>query len=539
MAILYWQGSLTGANRFNFNYAPNWRIQTGNNFSTFTNWPLSLTAPRGNDTVKVGEYFTALSPCLYGGYSGSVAGGSWNYGAANTTTGNSGLDLFIFYNWVRPEESSVSNWYTDKYPFPYFGGGITGQIQDYCVNQLGFNASELTGITADRANNGLKLKVKGTVNIRPTGRISPSFAAGGVDGSGYPNYTTVDIKLVTDKGYNQGNLSQVYTNLTLPWSILDSAPIVSSSIIAPWYKQGYGNVIIDGGSFRSVNFNNGIGLTNSTGILGSSPKPLNLQLKNCTVQSATVDTCNLSIDRSCTFGTLTVRNSANPYNPVANSGEEVSLYPYGIFVDGKFNSVAASQENGWGITGVSGAFISGVFLYDPFTMLAGNTNFDYDPTIHIGNIDAGTTFTAQSVNVFSNFGPFSGGTTGNQTRRWNISMLGSSTITTMSLENATLKASESIQPSGELSITNLHLSKTAALDLASNPGFDKWYFGQLSITGGNTVVGGINFSDDRCRIIGSENVRLYNTKIVNGFDIRSQQNVPVLFEPLEPGPGGW
>ena len=73
----YWQGS-TGSDisKYDWNYAPNWKV--ANWSKPYTQWPASATAPGPNDSAYVGEYFfVARSPLLFGGYSGSVASGTW------------------------------------------------------------------------------------------------------------------------------------------------------------------------------------------------------------------------------------------------------------------------------------------------------------------------------------------------------------------------------------------------------------------------------------------------------------------------------
>jgi hypothetical protein len=61
------------------------------------------------------------------------------------------------------------------------------------------------------------------------------------------------------------------------------------------------------------------------------------------------------------------------------------------------------------------------------------------------------------------------------------------------------------------------------LDLTQAPNFNGWYFGTST---GNSIIGGINFLDDTSIVLGSAGVRLYNTKVIAGYDFRAATDVP-------------
>jgi len=524
MATYFWQGSTAqGIDRFNWNHSSNWRVQSGSNLNLF---PVALTAPGAGDVVYVGQAaggFTALSPILYGGFSGSVSGGNWTMGPTSTgTTANSSLNS-LTVNMGRVYLPNTAT--TTKYPFPYFGGGITGEIYDYCTSVLGLTDGDITGSNVSLAEAGLNLKVRFNFNIATTGRIDQNYELGGLDGFGYPNYSKVKINFVMSKD----TTNRCFTYSDFLWGRGSSSRFL---------EDGFGNIEINNGAFNSSSFIHGLGMTAGPtgGFTGAIQRPLSLKFNRSIVAYAQGNSCDFEIDKSCTFGTLSIFGGPNPFY------QEPRNYGYdgkGMLVAGRFNSNDALSELGFTSSSgtTTGAFVSGIFLYDQYTSLPGNTNYDYEPTILIGSPDDGATFSAQSINTFTEIAPYSSNTS-NSKRRWNIMIHGSSTITSMSLEGTDLFASSAMDNSKEVSISNLHLSEASVLNMKQNPNFDNWFFGSLtgSTSQATTVIGGINFGDDSCRILGSSSIKLYNTKVINNYDFRAGVNVPVLYGPLEPMP---
>jgi len=518
MAILYWQGSTAGAgaNRFNFNYGPNYRVwRAGVPASSYAT---SATGPVANDTVYVGEIFLARSPMLYGGASGSVALTSWSTGQTGTTF-NSSLGSFNA-NLIPGATSGIN-----LYPFPYVGGGITGDIYLYCANVLDFDVSELVGTTAAAADAGLKLKVKDQVMIKTTGRVDANYEVGGQDGNGYPNYSVVDINFIPSRAINNGGTAACNTFLYVaggyPWEGRKQ----------PW-AVGLGNVTIKNGLFRSASFD--IGLSGA-GASGTTPRPHRIDLIQTAVGQLNTHNADINCAPSCTFGTFSVRSGANPYyNPDLRS---YGLDGNEIIVAGTFNTNTVNSLLGWSPLQASGPFNSGVFLYDQYTTLPGVVGYDYEPNILVSTPDDGVTFTANVFQVFTELGPYSTTTNGNAQRPWNVMFFGDANITSMSAEGTKIKAWRQLQSDKSVNITNLQMSESSELDLVYADQFDNWFFGSLTgtgITGVSTVIGGINFGDDSCTIKGSAGVRLYNTRIVNNYDFRAGAEVPTKYSILEP-----
>lgn len=521
MATYYWQGSTTGAGiaRYDWNYGPNWKLFLGSNIAF---WPTSLTAPGAGDIAVVGDKIVARSPLLFGGYSGSVASGNWLNVGSTGTTFNSSLNAFSAY---MTSPRTTSNGGRSFYPFPWLGGGITGDVYNWAVNVDGLDSATITGITGARANLGLTLKVAYDNTVVTTGRINSSYDIGGVDGNGYPNYSVVNLKYVQSKHYNNGGTAATQTSL----SLLGGSWAGASGGALPSPVVGLGNVAIQGGAFKTINIDNGISGAIG-GTAGTTARPYNISFNNLVCDAASMHNGDINIDRSCTFGTLTIKSGSNPY--YLSRGDEERQYSRGfdgreINLCGTFNSVSSASALGWAAPSATASpFVSGVYLYDQYATVPGNADYDYIPTILIGNPSDGATFTAQTVAVFNEVSPYSTTTSGNAQRPWRIEFFGDTNITAMSTEGTTIAAWAKLDQSKQININRLTMAENSTLDLNYAPMFDAWYFGTLT---GNQVAGGIGFADGTCTIRGSAGVRLYNTKIVNNFDFRAGKEVPISY----------
>ena len=420
---------------------------------------------------------------------------------------------------------------TNYYPFPWLGGGIVADSDIYfwTVNVDGLDSATITGITGARAELGLTLKVSNGTHLQTTGQLNRNYAVGGVDGNGYPNYSVVDLKMVTSKGFNNGGTAACISSLSVNAASSSSNAAKSSEV-------GLGNITINGGSFQTISLDNGIGLTSAAGASATVAKAYKATLTNVVALNTNVHNGDINVDKSCTFGTFTVRGGANPYYlRLSEETKEGSMGYNGqqINLAGTFNSTSASNLLGWSPVGSSGPFVSGVFLYDQFTTVPTNDNYDYIPTILMGSPDDGATFTAQTVAVFNEVAPYSNTTSGNAQRPWRVEFFGDVNITAMSVEGTTIAAWQDLDASKQISISRLTMAEQSVLDLTYASQFNNWYFGSLT---GDTVAGGINFNDDTCTVIGSAGVRLYNTRIINNYDVRAAKVLPVVYAELDVAP---
>jgi hypothetical protein len=525
----YWQGSTAGAGiaRYDWNYGPNWKVQKAP--LSYTQWATSLTAPGVGDIAYVGQLFTARSALLFGGYSGGVAGSTgtcWlNAQQTTGTTFNSSLNSFNA-QLLTPRSTTGTNYY----PFPWLGGGIVADSDIYfwTVNVDGLDSASITGTTGARAELGLTLKVANSTQIQTTGRIDRNYDIGGVDGNNYPNYSVINLNMVPSKNFNNGGTAACVSSLYVNTN--------SSNNFARSSEVGLGNITINGGAFQTISLDSGHGLTSvASGASATTAKAYKATLTNIVASNATVHNGDINVDKSCTFGTFTVRGGANPfYLRLSEETKEGSIGYNGqqINLAGTFDTTSASNLLGWAPSTTSSAFVSGVFLYDQYTTVPTNDNYDYIPTILLGSPDDGATFTAQTVAVFNEVSPYATTTSGNAQRPWRVEFFGDANITAMSVEGTTIAAWADLDATKQVNISRLTMSEKSVLDLTYAPDFDNWYFGSLT---GDTVAGGINFIDNTCSVLGSSGVRLYNTRIINNFDVRAGKTLPVTYFVLDVG----
>ena len=522
----YWQGSTAGAGiaRYDWNYGPNWKILKTSLPAVY--WPTSLTAPGAGDTVYIGSPVTARSALLFGGYSGGVAGSTgtvWlNAQGSTGTTFNSSLSTFSATLFTPKSTTGTS-----LYPFPWLGGGIVADSDIYfwAVNVDGLDSATITGITGARAELGLTLKVSNGTYLNTTGQLNRNYDVGGVDGNNYPNYSVVNLNMVTSKPFNNGGTAACISTLSL---------LRNDYFVAPAWQVGSGNVTINGGAFQSITLDTGISAS-AVGVSAATARPCKLTLKNVVAKQVNTHNADINVDKSCTFGTFVVKSGANPYYPTEPEGSPGFGYNgQQITLAGTFNSTVASNLLGWAPpSGTSGPFVSGVFLYEQYTSVPTNVNYDYIPTILLGSPDDGATFTAQTVAVFNEVAPFSSNTSGNAQRPWKVEFFGDANITSMSVEGTTISAWQDLDAGKQVNISSLSMAENSVLDLRYAKQFDNWFFGSLT---GQTVAGGINFVDNSCDILGSGGVRLYNTKIINNYDVRAAKVLPVVYAELDVSP---
>jgi len=560
MAILIWQGSEAayGVNRFNFNDPNNWRSVLWTGVELY--YLSTLTGPGPLDQLYIGRLLngaglTALSPCLFGGFSGSVAGGSWP-GTNTSTTGST------FNSGIVSLHAELQG---SLYPFPYFGGGLTGETYSYCINALGHNSQELSEPSSANKDK-LTLKVKNWATIATTGRVDSNYELGGFnDKHGYPNYSVVNLHFVQDR--------------EAVWrpSVSTSLSLISAGI-SGLSSQGSGDVVITNGGFKSMNFWNNNQTTElppfsthqgSTAAISQSmqkalpPRALNATLIGVTASSIVTDNCALTIDQTCNIGTLTVRNSANPsfYTPsqrvqIAGSADEQLLnesvgnnetLPPQIVLQGTYDSVLANNYLGLTTGSTSSAFASGVFLEAQYALVTGNPRYDYTPRIQVERYDSAIDSTISAVNfrtkndIPASISPYAA--YGLKAKPWIVEFNGNANITNMVTENTTIRANKLTPPNKYLNIATLTLAEQSTLDMPFAPNFNNWFFGAASGSGASAqVIGGVNFSDKTSRVYGDVGVRFYNTKVSNNFDNRSQSQIlytPVLGELEGSGGGGF
>ena len=510
MAILHWQGAISGTGHtsvaaYDFNVASNWKVQRYG--TAVSNWSTSLTAPVPGDFISIGESVVARTPLLFGGYTGTMAAGGWgpNGVGATGTTFTSSLSFVNIQ--LKPA----------FYPFPYLGGGISGDIYNYLFSDKMTNGAGLTnestlGSALDiaRSQAGLKLKVSASINIIHTGRIDPAIASGGTASDGYPNYSVVDIDFV------QSRTQQTGVTAGLCYTHLYMAEATTAA------DDGLGNVIINDGSFNEVKV---FRVNNANGT--STGKAHSVTLNNTVAKTIVTPNCDFNVATDSIVGTLTVNEGYLPY--YAKSMKDLVVDNREITFLGKANTSLANSALGYvntASTSATGAFVSGIYLNKQYAAL-NDGHYDYIPTVVISS-PQGATATAPNVTI-ENIQILAAGPSGapsnlSTLRRWNVLFNGNATVTTVGNDGGLVSAYPDIRGDATVTIGQLQMANNAVLDLTLAPDFNGWYFGSLS--GNNIVLGGINFLDDTSTVIGSAGVRLYNTKIAAGYDFRAATDIP-------------
>jgi hypothetical protein len=204
MATYFWVGRTTGAtsttqdkvDQYCFNAPGNWLIKTNDNQLIGT-----TATPAYGDMFFIGGgvslfgavnypgYTFAKSPCLYGGFSGNVALGTWSH----TSTVSTGTTFTTAAN-----DAYLGSF---GYPFPWLGGGISGDILRWCAYRDGVSLAGATAFYTAANSSGfrnpsqnLKLKIGGNINIYNDRYLQPST----YDATGTPELHTQNTKFIVD-----------------------------------------------------------------------------------------------------------------------------------------------------------------------------------------------------------------------------------------------------------------------------------------------------------------------------------------------------
>jgi hypothetical protein len=445
-----------------------------------------------------------------------MAVGGW--GANGTTGTGTGTTAESGTTFASSIERFICNLSPYWYPFPYLGGGITGNIYNWLFSDaikdtvgLTNPAAISTGLDISRSQAGLKLKVRDIVPIYTTGRIDSALASGATTSAGYPNYSVVDIDFVQSRSGLTGVTGGVCA--TRLW-VMEA----TSSTAA-----GNGNVIINDGSFNEVKV---FRLLNANGT--STGKAHSVTLNNTVAKTIVTPNCDFNVATDSIVGTLTVLEGYSPYYAV--SMKDLVVDNREISFLGKANTPLANSALGYvntASTSATGAYVSGIYLNRQYTGILADAHYDYIPTVVISS-PQGATATAPTVTI-ENIQILAAGASGapsnlSTLRRWNVLFNGNATVTTVANDGGLVSAYPDIRGDASVTIGELQMRNEAVLDLTLAPDFNGWYFGSLS--GNNLVIGGINFLDETSTVIGSAGVRLYNTKVAAGYDFRAGTDAP-------------
>jgi len=498
MANFYWQGqSITGIAKFDWNTKENWKQVEFNSSGTGSSFGWRYVtanyAPGPNDAAIFGainegggalQPLNALSPCLFGGYSGNVASGSWLGAVIETgTTAQSSL-ITIVTNLSRETGGN-------RYPFTLFGTGLTAETLNYLYTAEGISgvsdadlvpwaAGSLpnSGLTSGGVSGGqamvarsrfpLKLKVSDSIMLHHDGDKLIKF---------------VGVKSLVDVYGTTGNTKYVRTNVI---------------------QNGKGTVSISSGVYQNI-YNNGVGSS--------------MYLTGLTCGTFRTVPTSVFVEPNCRF------------NRVEVGGQ----YTNPIWFGGSLDTASVVNElgiPGLGTTGVNQAELeSGIDIQPIYQWWTGG-GLQNQPYFVFG-IPGPTSqqAVAKRIRVASVDGGASGSSTGTAAwnSTWNLTFGGGASAATIETTSAIVRVQNSINTATTVNIGTLFMDKSSVLDLASAGEFDNWFFGSLS---GNSIQGGIIFRDEKSTVKGSQGIRLFNTQVVlgNRFDVRGGKPTATLSE---------
>lgn len=418
MANYYWVGATAsaGISRYDFNTPSNWNTVywalegTGGSFGW--SFQSATAAPGPGDrifvgTSNVGTIPTALSPLLFGGYSGNsgLGGYSNSLGGTGTTTTSS----------LNAATIDVS---TNKYPFNFFGNGLTGVVYNWAVNSDGLTTGAFVGATGQRAVQPIKLKVAQNYWIT----TKPS--------------SLVDITNVKSVNVASGTTA---------------SNIVNTSVGI--YGSGY--VKFRGGSVATIN-------NSSTG---------SLYLSGITCGDFYTTPSSVYVDSDTRFGTVYVNGSYSAPIWFAGSLDSQTVLADLGFQGSVTGSNAAANDSSIIINPIMNWWVGGGQTSQPVFYFGApgiTSSVSYCKKIDIAS------------SVGASGGLSAGGAASNA--KWNLVFAGGASAAAVEANDTVIRAYEYIDPTVLVRIGTLGMSRDSVLNFAYEGPFDNWFFGSQTGT---------------------------------------------------------
>ena len=537
---MYWKGSTgtTGINPYNFNIASNWmeyrRGADGKWYWLYiTKAPTGLGpgnqsglagatmsgAPSYTDFVYIGAPYpapstflssvgpgswcpltnlawgytakAALSPCLYGGFSGSTIGGTncWPNGQIPSgTTFTSNLNCITLGS---PSGSSGNA--STCYPFPYIGYGITGAAVTWLqtTRSLTDGGSVLGGAAANaHAQKPIKIKTRKwlVMGLATTGSVVKAVSA--------KNWVSFSGGTGATARYG------AYSDLTVT-----NMPSRNGSI-----------VFEPGSVFSTI-----------TQIQSGTPLGHNTNSEAVAFNGITAVNVALMGANHVTF---------DPYCVIGNMEVKSGYYNGPIWFKGQLSTVDVRKDVYAGLTGATGSAaadssiivqplieystkpIVGVYTNEtiPYRGVdSGDSSIRRFPSIYVGGPVTNTS--GKLIDIKSS--PTGVGTDKAVSgATWRLKFAGGVTFSQVNLLNANVCASggrgvyqdgdrESIDSRSQISIGNLSGRGGSVVDLGYNTSFTRWQIGSPSCGIVTTTEGGGEFDDSECSIVCIPNSAIY------------------------------
>lgn len=520
-----------------------WGIQNGQ-----WRWLDTYEYPQPGDHVVVGSdqasYATNLfggwthakSPLLWGGYTGNVALGSWfKTGATGNswsgTTLTSSIQSFTFregYSSQRP----------GAYEFPYLGGGLTGDVLAWVARRDNLPTDVYTAQYSNTGRDpqaGLVLKVSRTVDLKTfkdplyynTELTDPSQ----INAS---NRMIIDLKFVKSMtqtgscGANTAtvNTSLVYNNHGNMVGVSSASDPDYGHIGYPSYPRTPG-LRIDGGCFLEM-------LIQPYQIAFPSPSigpayeqvgDYGVVIKNCFIDNLEFQKKQALYLYGCTLSQMNITQYA--WKNLSPGGisydtqipvEIVSDFNTQAVWQSLYGSTLSSSSTEPGtitLSEIPVRFYNGYNIVTPPAVVG--TIEERSPVVRqqviIGDRSGAKTISVPKIDVLTPSGAF-------HYMPWGVEFAGTVTNTLIENNAGIVYSHQDMDETKYVSIGQINLKNYGILDFSKNQrNFDDWRFGGLS---GGSVIGGILFTDETSKVVGSYGVRLWNTQIKGKiYDSRS------------------
>lgn len=568
----HWVGATGNSiSKYDWNVPGNWIVydigSLGGIFDV-NPWSKATRVPEAGDTIIIGQKYHCFSPLLFGGYTGGLTHGSGSWGIAGGVTSatagvtDGGVDM-TFYTDVEassqsetiglaslsvppgirnptalfgsfeggndeyvmalevmnphspilsPTGAATYDKYSSKYPFPYLGGGLTGEVLKWAYTQ--HKTSYAAGLSAGNvafaaANAWVGGGITGSVAAARTSTLKVRhsemvFSRGGQ--TPLNNVKIVDITLLPDREKLGGT--------------------VDSSVEIDQYNNVLHHYTLRNGTVRKMGIKGDatVDVINMTASYISSDLHTTLKMDHkCVVGGMQIESGKathryniwpLYFAGSVTAGAVSAvwgSNAANaPVLPFTNKivvRQPITSVSTAIGLTGIDGSTGLTSDGSTGLTNSATPTTN----LDPYIGIGrfqgGTASYATIPTLTLVSSDGGVSTNAQHSLQFIG-----------SAKIGEVNMIGGSFVPSILLTNGANPKNT------EIILGSLNISQGAKIYMNVNPDFDNLFFG--GVTGTNQtnyrLIGGINAIDDSCVIYPDAGVRMVNTKIVDGIgDSRS------------------
>ena len=485
-------------------------------------WAYTTATPGNGDFVVFGldpnasnaGATAAMSPCLFGGFSGGVGAGVWANTGATATSGTT---------FTSPLQSVVVSGVQTGYKFPYLGGGISGDIATWCASRDGvgatyYAASNTTGFRDPSQN--LRLKVSQDIYINNTATYLSSVADGITNVANY-NYTN---KFVMD--FDAVKATTPLAGGTAGSAGTGSNPIVTTGLVS--YCGGGAGLRVRGGSFKYVQIN-----TNTYGMDAVRTNPYSyiadygVEFYNAYVDTLTIAKAQATYIYGCTASAITVWHT--PWE--VNTSNHTYTGQVDLEIASNISAIGAYTDL-YGITRSTELPSSAnILLLKYVPSYIGGSEAVTNPSLTsstknvviLGDRVGTKICSIPTINIDAGFNTSGGtGNGGYLYMPWAVEFAGTFNCNTINNNAGYIYSHEDIAQSSTVAVSELRMSNYGTLDFSQRQSqFDDWRFGGFTAAG-TQIAGGIVFVDETAKVLGSEGLRLWNTQTKAGGIINAR-----------------